>query len=49
VGDEVNLVVFRCGGWVCVMDPQTRQVGRLARGDSFVLESAWFSRAGSTW
>ncbi len=35
--EETDLVLFRCGGWIMVLDPQARRIGPLARGDSVLM------------
>lgn len=41
-----RLIVFRCGGTICVMDLDTRRVGCLARGDSIVMKTEPFGPPG---
>lgn len=47
-----KLVLFRCGGWIMVMDLDARKVGRLVHGTCMVLQTRAFgppaaTRAGS--
>lgn len=44
--DRERLVLFRCGGWIMVMDPVKRKVGRLVRGESMVIDTPYFSSTG---
>lgn len=39
---ERKLVVFRCSAWIMVMDIESRRVGRLVQGDSFIMMAAAF-------
>lgn len=39
---KYQLVVFRCAGWIMVLDPQSRRVGRLAKGDSILMPTDEF-------
>jgi len=35
--EDADLILFRCGGWIMVLDPQARRIGPLARGDSVLM------------
>jgi hypothetical protein len=40
--EDKGLIVFRCGGWLMIMDPKARRVGRLVEGDSLLLQTPAF-------
>ena len=41
--DEENLVLFRCGGWIMVMDPARQKVAKLTQGKSMVVLTPYFA------
>jgi len=41
--EKEKLILFRCGGWIMVMDPVQHKVGRLVRGDSMVVHTPYFT------
>ncbi|UCG15790.1 MAG: hypothetical protein JSV19_10890, partial [Phycisphaerales bacterium] len=44
ITDNEDLILFRCGGWLMILDPARRTVGRLVRGDSLMLETPAFTK-----